>query len=73
MVLGPPTQKVGLATSNWNEISSCDASEIDSIVDGCLTKVEQEINSICLRVSEEFFETSERSETLAQWRKSTEV
>ena len=59
-----------------NEIRSCEASKIDAIVASCLAKVEQEINIIYLRISDEmveFFETSERSETLAQWRKSTEV
>ena len=59
-----------------NEISSCDASAIDSVVDNCLVRVEKEINEIYVRVSEEmveFFEKSDRSETLAQWRKSTEV
>ena len=64
MVLGPSTQNVGLATS------------IDSVVDNCLVKEEEEIDSIHMRVSEEmveYFETSEGSETLAQWRKSTEM
>ncbi|XP_065900804.1 interferon-induced very large GTPase 1-like isoform X2 [Dysidea avara] len=59
-----------------NEISSCDASVIDSIVDNCLVRVVKEINEIYVRVGEEmveFFEKSERSQTLAQWQKSTEV
>ena len=59
-----------------NEISSCDASVIDSVVDSCLVRIEKEINEIYVKVSEEmveFFEKSDRSETLAQWRKSTEV
>ena len=59
-----------------NEISSCDASEIDSVVDNCLVRVEKEINEIYVKVSEEmvdFFEKGERSETLVQWQKSTEV
>jgi len=59
-----------------NEIRRCDASKIDSVVDNCLVKVEEEINSIHMRVSEEmveFFETSERSEMLTQWGKSTEM
>ena len=59
-----------------NEISSCEASTIDSVVDSCLVRVEKEINEIYIKVSGEmveFFENSDRSETLAQWRKSTEV
>jgi len=36
-----------------NEISSCKASEIEAAVDNCLVKVEKEINSIYLRMSEE--------------------
>ena len=59
-----------------NEISSCDASDIDSVVDRCLLRLDQEINAMSSRVNKEmveFFEKSERSETLAQWRKSTEV
>jgi len=59
-----------------NEIRSCDASAIDTVVDNCLVQVEKEINEIYIKVRGEmveFFEKSERSETLAQWRKSTEV
>ena len=59
-----------------NEISSCDASAIDSVVDNCLIRVEKEINETHGKMKVEmdnFFENSERSETLAQWRKSTEV
>jgi len=57
-----------------NEISSCDASAIDSVVDNCLVQVENNINEIYVKVNKEmaeFFEKSEISETLAQWRKST--
>ena len=49
---------------------------IDSVLDNCLIKEEEEIDSIHMRVSEEmveYFETSEGSEMLAQWRKSTEM
>ena len=59
-----------------NEINSCDASVIDSVVGKCLLRLDQEINAMSLSVHKEmveFFENSERSETLAQWRKSTEV
>jgi len=59
-----------------NQISSCDVSDIDSVVDKCLLEVEKDLGKIYLKLNEEldeFFEKSERSETLAQWRKSTEV
>lgn len=59
-----------------NEISSCDASQIDSVVDNCLMKADKEINNIYVKLNAEmvdFFENSERSETLAQWRKNTEI
>ena len=59
-----------------NQISSCDVSDIDFVVDSCLLEVERDLNNIHLRIYEEFvefFEKSERSETLSQWRTSTEV
>ena len=59
-----------------NQISSCDVSEIDSVVDKCLLEVGKDLDKIYGKLYEElveFFEKSERSETLAQWRKSTEV
>ena len=59
-----------------NQISSCDVSEIDSVVDHCLLEVERDLSNIYLKLNEElveFFEKSERSETLSQWRTSTEV
>ena len=59
-----------------NQISSCDVSDIDSVVDSCLLEVERDLNDIYLRLNEqliEFFEKSERSETLSQWRASTEI
>ena len=59
-----------------NQISSCDVSDIDSVVDNCLLEIERDLSSIYLKLNEElieFFEKSERSETLSQWRTSTEV
>ena len=59
-----------------NQISSCDVSEIDSVVESCLWEVERDLNDIHLKVNEElvdFFEKNENSDTLSQWRKSTEV
>ena len=59
-----------------NQISSCDVSDIDFVVDNCLLEVERDLSSIYLKLNEElveFFEKSERSETLSQWRASTEV
>ena len=59
-----------------NQISSCDVSEIDSVVDHCLLEVERDLNTIYLKLNEklvDFFEKSERSETLSQWRASTEI
>ena len=59
-----------------NEISSCDASDIEFVVDECLMKAEREIKNTYTKLNRElidFFENSERSETLAQWRKTTEV
>ena len=59
-----------------NEISSCESSAIDSVVENCLVRVEKEINETYVRVSKEmieFFENSESAETLTQWQKSTEV
>ena len=46
------------------------------MIDNCLVQVDKEVNEIYIKVSEEiveFFEKSERSETLAQWWISTEV
>ena len=59
-----------------NQISSCDVSDIDSVVDNCLLEIERDLSGIYLKLNEElieFFEKSERSETLSQWRTSTEV
>ena len=59
-----------------NQISSCDVSDINSMVDNCLLEIERDLSSIYLKLNEEleeFFEKSERSETLSQWRTSTEV
>ena len=59
-----------------NQISSCDISDIDSMVDNCLLEIEKDLSSLYLKLNDElveFFEKSERSETLSQWRTSTEV
>ena len=59
-----------------NQIDSCDVSKIDSEVNKCLLEIENDINSTCLKINgslTEFFEDSERRETLAQWRKETEL
>ena len=59
-----------------SQISSCDVSDIDSVVDNCLLEVERDLNCIYLRLNKqliEFFEKSERSETLSKWRASTEI
>ena len=57
-----------------NQISSCDVSDIDSVISKCLSEIEQDLNNILLKLKEdlvEFFEKSERSETLSQWRERT--
>ena len=59
-----------------NQISSCDVSDINSVVDNCLMEVERDLSNMYVKLNgelTEFFEKSERSDTLAQWRKSTEV
>ena len=59
-------------------ISSGDVSEsaLDGVEKSCLLKIEQNLNNMHEVLGKElveFFEKSERSETLTQWRKSTEV
>ena len=59
-----------------NEISCCDASEIDSVVHQCMMKVNYEIDDVYAKVHkemEDFFENSQNSDTLAQWKQSTIV
>ena len=59
-----------------NQISSCDVSDIDSVVDNCLLEVGRDLSNLYVKLNDElieFFEKSERSETLSQWRTSTEV
>ena len=66
---------------NWRQragyqIESCDTSKIKSVVDNCSLESEKSLNNMHLKLSNElveFFEKSELSETVVQWRKSTEV
>ena len=61
-----------------NPFSICDVSEsaFNTVEKTCLLEVEQNLSNMHKELSKElveFFEKSERSETLTQWRKNTEV
>ena len=59
-----------------NQINSSNILEIDDVLKSCLLETEEDMKSIYLKLNQElpeFFEKSERSITLSQWRKSTEV
>ena len=59
-----------------NQINSCNISNIDSLVNTCLLEIEQDMNTIYSKLNQElpeFFKKSDRSVTLSQWHKSTEV
>ena len=59
-----------------NQINNCDISDIDSVVSKCLLELEQDLNNIFLKLSKdlvEFFEKSEISNTLLQWRDHTKI
>ena len=59
-----------------NQISSCGILDINFVLNHCLLEIDQDFDDVYLRLNEklvEFFEESERSETLSQWRTSTKV
>ena len=59
-----------------NHICSCGVPDIDSVVRKCLSEIEKDLDNILMKLNkdlDEFFEKSERSETLSQWRKGTTI
>ena len=69
-------QKLKWQNKSGHEINGCDFQKIDTVIASCLKKLEKELNAVYLTVTADmknFFEKSERSITLAQWRKFTEI
>lgn len=69
-------QKLKWQNESKHEINGCDFQVIDIIITGCLKKLEDELKAEYLVVTAEmkhFFEKNERANTLAKWKKITEV
>ena len=59
-----------------NIINSCEPSKLQETIDSSLKKAADELNTIYLEITSKikiFFETSDKADTLAQWRKRTET
>ena len=59
-----------------NIINSCEPSKLQETIESSLKKATDELNTIYLEITSKiktFFETSDKADTLAQWRKRTET
>ena len=59
-----------------NIIYSCEPSKLQETIESSLKKAIDELNAIYLEITNKiktFFETSDKADTLAQWRKRTEI
>ena len=59
-----------------NVINSCEPSKLQETIENSLKKATDELNSIYVEITSKikiFFETSDKADTLAQWRKRTET
>ena len=62
--------------ASTNIINSCEASKLQDTADSSLKMAHDDLNTTYLQLTKEmndFFEKSEKSDTLAQWRKRTEI
>ena len=59
-----------------NIVNACDSKQIKEVITNCLQKLDKDLNLLLLAINDEmsiFFEKSDKSSTLAQWRHNTEV